>query len=121
MSESSPGDKLVKRNANLYIAWLLTAVMLVGAVSGRHAYSFYTLLRWICCAAFAFSAFTAHEQNRLPWVWVFGALAVLFNPILPVHLRRDTWQTMDWVAIGVIVIAAIAFWRPPSKSPPTSN
>src|SRR5438046_10621849 len=104
----------MKRTAGLYIAWLLAVVMLGFAVTGKHPYSFYILLRWICCGVFAYSAFTASEKNRVPWAGIFGVLAVLFNPILPVHLRRDTWQTIDWAAIGVIVVAAIVFWRPPS-------
>jgi len=56
--------------------------MLVSAAVERHPYSFYMLLRWVCCAIFAYSAFAAHERNRLLWVWVFGALAALYNPIL---------------------------------------
>jgi hypothetical protein len=101
----------MKRNLAVYVAWLVAAVMLIFAVTGKHPYSFYTLLRWICCAAFAYSAFTAHEKSRVPWIWIFGVLALLFNPILPVHLRRDTWQIVDWATIGVIVVAAIVFWR----------
>jgi threonine/homoserine/homoserine lactone efflux protein len=49
----------MKRTAGLYIAWLVAAVMLVLAVAGRHPYSFYTFLRWICCTVFVYSAFTA--------------------------------------------------------------
>ena len=102
----------MKRIAGLYIAWLVAAVLLVvAAATGKHPYSFYTLLRWICCAVFAFSAFTAHEKNRVLWVWIFGVLAVLFNPIVPIHLQRDTWQIVDWVATAVIGVAAAMFWR----------
>jgi hypothetical protein len=125
----------------LYIVWLIAGVMLVAAVtsppainlglsprtSGYRAHNFrahryrrsyyserndfYTLLRWVCCAAFAFSAFTAFQMRRVSWTWIFGILAVLFNPLVPVHLQRATWQAIDWGAIGVIVIAAIVFWR----------
>jgi hypothetical protein len=101
----------MKRTAGLYFAWLVAVVMLGFAVTGKHPYSFYVLLRWICCAVFAISAFTAHKQYRDLWVWVFGVLALLFNPIVPLHLQRDTWQGVDWSAIGVVVIAAISFWR----------
>ncbi len=73
----------MKRTLGLYVAWMVAAVMLVLAVTGKHPYSFYTLLRWICCAAFAYSAFTAHEKNRVAWVWIFGVLAMVFNPIVP--------------------------------------
>jgi hypothetical protein len=100
----------MKATPGRYVAWLVAAVMLVLAVTGRHPYSFYTLLRWICCAAFAYSAFTAHERNRAAWAWIFGALTVLFNPIVPFHFQRDTWLIIDWGAIGVIVVACIVFW-----------
>jgi hypothetical protein len=50
-------------------------------------------------------------MKRAAWTWVFGLLAVLFNPLAPVHLQRATWQIVDSGAIGVIVIAAVVFWR----------
>ena len=136
----------IARIVSLYVAWLIAAVMLVAAVTsppaldlglsprtsgyrahnfrsyryGRSYYSrrndFYTLLRWVCCVAFAFSAFTAFQMRRVSWTWIFGILAVLFNPLVPVHLQRATWQAIDWGAIGVIVVAAIVFWRDKAKA-----
>jgi hypothetical protein len=91
----------MKRTLGLSVAWPVATVMLVLAVTGRHPYGFDTLLRWICCAAFAYSVFIASENKRVPLVWIFGVLAVLFNPILPVHLQRDTWQIIDWAATGL--------------------
>jgi hypothetical protein len=52
----------------LYIAWLVAAGMLVYAAMEKHPYSYYTLLRWICCPVFAYSAFAAHEKSRVLWV-----------------------------------------------------
>ena len=131
----------MKRIVGLYIAWLIAVVMLAVAVIGppamslgstprTHSYTrhasrshsyglspyaqrkdFYTLLRWVCCAAFAYSAITAIQMKRVVWTWIFGVLAVLFNPLVPVYLQRATWQIIDWTAIGVIVVAAIVFWR----------
>jgi uncharacterized membrane protein YccC len=110
---STRGQRVSQREriTGVYIAWLIAALMLLLAVTARHPYSFYTSLRWICCAAFAYSAFIASTNNRVPWAWIFGVLAVLFNPIIPVHLQRDTWQIINCGAIGIIVIAAIVFWR----------
>src|SRR5262245_9189301 len=113
----------MKRIAGLYFAWLAAVVMLGFAVTGKHPYSFYILLRWVCCAVFAISAFTAYKLYRdlWVWVWVFGVLALLFNPILPLHLQRGTWDGMDWSAIGVVVIAAISFWRDKGTEPNSKN
>jgi hypothetical protein len=114
-------NKTMKRTVGLYFAWLVAVVMLGLAVAGRHPYDFYTLLRWICCPVFAYSAFTAYENNRVPWVWVFGVLAVLYNPISRVHLDRSTWIGVNSFTVAVILVAAIIFWRPSSNLPPTSK
>jgi hypothetical protein len=95
----------------LYIAWLVAAAMLVYAAIEKHPYSYYTLLRWICCPIFAYSAVAAHEKNRVLWVWVFGVLALLYNPIFRVHLDRSTWIGVNWATAAAIVIAAAIFWR----------
>ena len=90
---------------------------------GRSYYSqrkdFYTLLRWVCCAAFAYSAIAAFQMKRAAWTWIFGVLAVLFNPLAPVYLQRATWQIIDWATIGLLVIAAVFFWRMGKHSPST--
>src|SRR5262249_16298188 len=100
----------------LYIAWLVAAGMLVYAAIEKHPYSYYTLLRWICCPVFAYSAFAAHERDRMPWVWVFGVLALLYNPIFRVHLDRATWTGVNWFTVGAIINAAVAFWRDKGKA-----
>jgi hypothetical protein len=104
--------RMTKCTAGLFIGWLVAAGLLVYAAVERHPYSFYTLLRWICCPVFAYSAFAAYEKNRVLWVWIFGVLASLYNPIFRVHLDRSTWIGVNWFTVGVIVVAAISFWRP---------
>ena len=95
----------------LYVAWLIAAVMLVFAAAEKQPDSFYTLLRWVCCAVFAYSAVTSFQMKRMLWLWIFGALAVLFNPIFPAHLDRSLWIVADWFSIGAVVIAAFVFWK----------
>ena len=112
----SAAYRMMKRIVGLYVAWLIVAGLLVYAAVERHPYSFYTLLRWICCPVFAYSAFAAYEKNRVLWVWVFGVLAALYNPLFRVHLDRSTWIGVNWFTVGVIVVAAIAFWMDKKKS-----
>ena len=95
----------------LYIAWLIVAVILVFAAAEKQSDSFYTLLRWICCAVFAYSAVASFQMKRLLWLCIFGVLAVLFNPIFPLGLDRNSWIVADWFSIGAMVIAAFVFWK----------
>jgi hypothetical protein len=110
------GDSPTHSNAAIFedrmlilFLWAGAAIMLVSAAVGRHPYSFYMLLRWICCPIFAYSALTVHAKNRFLWSWIFGALAVLYNPIFRVHLDRITWIGVNWFTVGVIIVAAVAF------------
>jgi hypothetical protein len=95
----------------LYIAWLIAAVMLVFAAAEKQPDSFYTLLRWVCCAVFAYSAVTSFQMKRMLWLWIFAVLTALFNPIFPLGLDRSLWIVADWFSIGAVVIAAFVFWK----------
>jgi hypothetical protein len=95
----------------LYIAWLIAAVMLVFAAAQKQPDSFYTLLRWICCVVFAYSAVTSFQVKRVLGLGIVAVLAVLFNPIFPLPLERSLWIVADWFSIGAIVIAAFVFWK----------
>src|SRR5215468_5625275 len=101
----------MKHRAVLLIAWLIAAALLFDAAVERHPYSFYVLLRWICCPIFAYSAFAAYQANRVAWVWIFGVLAALYNPIFRVHLDRRTWIGVNWLTVGLIAIAVVGLWR----------
>ena len=109
-SSATSNGPHTKRIVGLYVAWLIAAAMLVSAAVERHPYSFYTLLRWICCPIFAYSALAAYEKNRVLWVWVFGVLAALYNPIFRVHLDRSTWIGVNWFTVGTIVVAMVVFF-----------
>ena len=85
---------------NMKRHWYLvaTGVFLLGAL-GSWPYAYYQLLRWVVCGVGAYSACKAHESGRTGWAWVFGVIAVLFNPIVPFYFARDTWQVLDLVAV----------------------
>ena len=109
-------DKIRTKRLDLYVLWLAVAGMLVYAVIENHPYSYYTLLRWVCCPVFAYSAVSAFEVSRVAWTWIFGVLAGLYNPIFRVHLDRNTWVGVNWFTIGAIAVAAVVFWRDKKQS-----
>src|SRR5437016_13122492 len=91
----------------LYIAWVIAAVMLVFAAAEKQPDSFYTLLRWVCCAVFAYSAVTSFQMKRMLWLCIFATLAIIFNPIFVLHLDRNQWIIDDWFSFVAMVIAAV--------------
>jgi uncharacterized protein DUF6804 len=99
----------------LYIAWLIAAVMLVFAAAEKQPDNFYTILRWVCCAVFVYSAVISFQVKRMLWLAIFAVLAIVFNPIFPLPLDRSAWIVADWLSIGTMVIATFVI-RKASKN-----
>lgn len=90
--------------------WLASAVaravavwMLLDATDSGHGADYFTLLRWVVLSACAFTAYLSYKTHRV-WTWVFVIAALFFQPFLPVHLARDTWEDIDLLlALGLLV------------------
>jgi hypothetical protein len=82
--------------------------MLLWALNPGNPYSYYLLLRWVCCGVFAYLAVQALESKRQGWVWVLGITALIYNPLIPVHLTREIWSAANVATIGVAVTSIFA-------------
>ena len=60
-------------------------------------YGFYTFLRLVVSVASITAAMQLKSEENNFWL-VFGGLALLFNPVLPVYLDREFWIPIDVVA-----------------------
>jgi hypothetical protein len=89
--------------------WLVPAAMLLLGLFPL-PYGYYTFLRIVVCtsAAILCYAIFADENNLTSWSITFGLIAVLFNPIIPIHLKRDFWYFID---IGCSAIYVIHWFR----------
>lgn len=85
---------------------LITAAMLFAALA-EWPYGYYQVLRWVTCAAAVFVAFVAYDWQKLWATWLFGFIAFLFNPLIPIHLSRELWQPIDLIC--ALLFAAVAF------------
>ena len=120
------------KNPVSIIARLIAAGMLVGALFrhpsvtgyGRHHApydDYYTLLRWVVCGVAAFAAFQAGKSKKTGWMWALAIVALAFNPLLPAHLKRETWAVIDLAVAVLLVVSIVAIDRaPPPPAPPTS-
>jgi len=97
---------MARARKSLIVASLIPTGMLLLAVSGRWRYGFYVLLRCIVSGCAAYLASIAHDQDARAWMLIMLAIVVLFNPLIPVRLRRDTWLVIDLVAAGIFGAAA---------------
>ena len=84
--------------------WLVPAVLLVIAVA-RLPYGYYTFTRIVVCgAAILIAVIGLKDRSVFPvWSIPMAVIAVLFNPLLPIHLVRATWFYLDLGAAIVFV------------------
>ncbi|MBD3790440.1 MAG: hypothetical protein IE885_08810 [Campylobacterales bacterium] len=59
-------------------------------------YGYYMLLRFVACGVFAWAAFITYEKNEEVLPWVFGILAVVFNPLIKIHFPKELWAVIDF-------------------------
>jgi len=102
-----------KKNIALFIA----AAFLFAALFDGWPYGFFTLLRFIVFAASAYVAWIAYEQQKEKWGWIFGFLAVLFNPFIVIHLNREIWVVIDLI-VGIFMIVSVFIIKLDQKQDP---
>jgi hypothetical protein len=73
-------------------------------------YGYYVFLRFFVCGVAGYGAFFAAERRRQFWVWVLGGIAVLFNPIFPIHMDKETWAVFDVIA-GILVLISVFYLK----------
>ena len=79
-----------------WILWVGPIVMLVAALL-PWPYGYYNFLRFCVCGAAAFLAYQqwTHNDAASKWFVVLAAIAVLYNPLVPIHLTRNIWSVLN--------------------------
>ena len=94
------------------ILFLIPAALLLLALADMPS-GYYVLMRIIVCLASAIVAYGGYKRDGSVngTVILFGLMAILFNPIIPVYLHdRDIWAPID--VIGAIVFVIKGFvWK----------
>jgi hypothetical protein len=91
----------LKRTA--FIPALVAAGFLLLAAFSHWPYAFYILLRVTVCAIGLYLAHNSFVAGRTLWVWIFGAVAVLFNPLVPMRMHRSDWSIVNIIAASIFI------------------
>lgn len=68
----------------------------------NNPYGYYQILKWVITISSAYIANYYFKNNNKKYGWIFVSIAILYNPILPIHLIRSTWEIVN-------IITAIVF------------
>lgn len=92
----------------LPISEAVAIAMLLWALMPVNPYGYYVLLRFAICGIAIYLAFRAHELEKPAWVWALAITAVLYNPLIRVHLTREIWSVINLATIVLFASSAYA-------------
>ena len=82
------------------------AVLMFGCLLDM-PYGYYQLVRFIALIGFGVLAYQANQQSRQTEMFIYGALALLFQPFFIIALGRELWNIVD-VIVGVGLLVSLA-------------
>lgn len=87
-----------------WLLWLVPVAVLLIATQWM-PYGYYTFTRLVVCGIAGFVAYASWDEGSGSKVWAiaFALVAALFNPIVPIYLKRATWFNFD---VGVAILFA---------------
>ena len=93
------------------ILFLIPAAMLLLALADMPS-GYYVFMRIVVCFACAVVACSSYKRDDSlnGSAIVFGLMAILFNPIIPVYLYdREIWMPIDIIGAIIFVIKGFVF------------
>lgn len=92
------------------IYFLIPAALLLLGIADMPS-GYYTLLRIYVCLFSVLIAYNSYEKNGVNLtVILFGAIALLFNPIIPVYLYdKEIWIIIDIVCAVLFIIKGLIY------------
>ena len=109
-------DKEIIKYKN--IASVISIIFLLLAIPTFWPYGYYILLRWIVSASAILLVWIAYNLKKTFWVFLMGMAVILFNPIIPIHLDKETWVIIDFIVaiLFLISIFKIKFYERRAKT-----
>lgn len=66
-------------------------------------YGYFMFVRFASAAAFVYLAYSYYQTSKDDLCFLFGALALLFQPFIKIALGRTMWNIVD-VIVGAVLI-----------------
>jgi len=93
----------MKNEMILKVVKIVIAALLLLAIASLPI-GYYTFLRIVVCIASVVLCIVYFENIKLLAI-IFGIIAILFNPILPIYLSKETWIPIDVITAIVFVVS----------------
>jgi len=87
---------------------IISILMLFAGIPKFFPYGYYTLLRLVVCGTGGYIAYFAFEEEKRFIGFLSVLVALLFNPIIPIHLAKDAWIVIDFITAIFFTVTIFA-------------
>ncbi len=103
MSEVTDNIVSVMKSGSVmfHLKWIMAVVLLVCPF--HLPYDFYVLVRFAAMVSFAVMAYQYYRAKSNVLMVIFGALTILFQPVIKITLERETWNVVDVVVAAFLL------------------
>jgi hypothetical protein len=98
---------------------VISVIMLLLAIAPIPAQSYYITLRLVVCITAIYLTYLAKRFNKKNWLWMMLAIAILFNPVLPVRLDNVNFVLANLVTACIFIASLVKIKD--DKDPPHLN
>lgn len=92
-------------NSKNIVSIIAILILLLAVPEGFWPYGYYVFLRWVITGAAVFLLWIASQLKKQGWFWLMVGIAILFNPIIPIHLDKEIWQIIDFIVAVLFLIS----------------
>lgn len=101
----------IKMKLDLKSWCIIAAILLILAIPSGWPYGFYTFLRFAISITAVIVAWGFYKSHLPAWAFIFGSVAFLFNPLIPIHLSKSSWVPVDLISAVLFFLAAYSVKR----------
>ena len=83
---------------------LIATGMLILAIPPIWPYGYYTLLRLVVSGVAVYAAYVGYNLDLRTIPVILGIIALLFNPVIPIHLTKEIWTVINIIVAIVFLI-----------------
>ena len=107
--------------------YLLLSAMLLLCLAPM-PYGYFMLARFVMTVACGWLAYQYYQGQKTVGSWVFGILALLFQPMYKIALGRTVWNIVDVIVAIFLIVLFVMEWRSEKREyvefetlPPNNN
>ena len=84
------------------VIYIILTVLLLLCLA-KMPYGFFQIVRFLAFVGFGYLAYLQYKYKNIDRMILFGVLALLFQPFLPLKIGRILWNIVDVIVAGYLI------------------